>query len=92
VRTQEKWLSAVTLIFKPARARGGACICHGQCPLSLPELGSYNAAEADMAHAGVDRLRVARRWAIAPAVFGAQRCDPPLTTLRGMRTDGLHAS
>src|SRR5215472_5529176 len=55
--------------FKPARAWGAACVCHGQCPLSLPELGSHDTAEANMAHAGVDRLGVPRRRAIAPAVI-----------------------
>src|SRR5215472_7580435 len=52
----------------PASARQGAPIpSHASaCRTSS----SHNTAEADMAHAAVDHVRVARRRAIAPAVIG----------------------
>jgi hypothetical protein len=37
-----------------------------------------------MARRRIDRLGVARGRALSPAVIGAQRCEPPLSTLRGM--------
>jgi hypothetical protein len=43
-------------------------IGHRCVPLCLPS-GSHDTAEADMAHARIDRLRMARCRAIAPAVI-----------------------
>src|SRR5215831_8027651 len=68
VRTQAKWLSAVTLTSN-LPVLGAVRVSAMECPLSLPELGSHDTAEANMAHAGVDRLGVPRRRAIAPAVI-----------------------